>query len=249
MADPHHEIEVKLDCPRNKVDAFLEHPVLHALDGHARPERHRMINIYFDTPDLLLRKSKVALRLRRIDGDWLQTLKVSGGRQGGLSTRREWEMPVAGEALELQQFEGTEAEVVIGALREHAAAEKLVAQFRVEFIRQAWMIRPFPRTQPMFRTEIVLDRGEILAAGHRRPVSEVEIELKHGRVKDLLRVADMLKRDIGLVEESASKAKRGYALLAMERKDVAAKEAIAKEAAAKEGVARAAAEKIAAEKP
>jgi inorganic triphosphatase YgiF len=214
MSDPHQEVEIKLKCPRQKVEAFLEHPLLHALDGHARPGRHRVMNIYFDTPDLLLRQARVALRLRRIDGNWVQTLKASGRRQGGLSTRREWEMPVAGSALELDRFAGTDAEMVIKALREHGMDQKLQAQFRVDFVRMLWMIRPFPRTQPMFRTEVVLDRGEILAGGQREPVSEVEIELLHGRVKDLQRVADMFMRDIGLAEESASKARRGFALLA-----------------------------------
>lgn len=214
MADPHQEVEIKLKCPRQKVDAFLEHPLLHALDAHARPGRHRVINIYYDTPDLMLRQARVALRLRRIDGDWVQTLKASGRRQGGLSTRREWEMPVAGSALELDRFSGTDAEGVIKALREHNLEKKLTAQFRVDFIRQLWLIRPFPRTQPMFRTEVVLDQGEILAGGQREQVSEVELELVHGRLKELRRVADMLMRDVGLAEEEASKARRGYALLA-----------------------------------
>src|ERR1700743_1862421 len=108
MAEPHQEVEIKLKCPRNKVEAFLEHPVLHALDGHHRPERHRMVNIYYDTPDFLLAKSKVALRLRRIDNDWVQTLKAPGKRQGGLSSRKEWEMPVAGGQLDLDQFKNSE---------------------------------------------------------------------------------------------------------------------------------------------
>ncbi|MDB5803711.1 MAG: hypothetical protein JWN73_1033 [Betaproteobacteria bacterium] len=213
MAESHQEVEIKLKCPRNKVEAFLEHPMLHALDGHARPEKHRMINIYYDTPDYLLRKSKVALRLRRIDNTWVQTLKAPGKRQGGLSSRKEWEMPVKGEALELDQFKGSEADLVIEALRQHGLDGALVPQFRVDFQRMLWMLRPFPRTQPMFRSEVVLDRGEIIANGHREPVSEIEIELKHGHIKELQRVADMLMRDIGLEEETASKARRGYALL------------------------------------
>jgi inorganic triphosphatase YgiF len=214
MTEPHQEVEIKLDCPRNKVEAFLEHPVLHALDGHARPQKLRMINIYYDTPDFLLRKSKVAIRLRRIDNEWIQTLKAPGKRQGGMSSRKEWEMPVKSDSLELEQFEATDAKPIIDALRQHGLDGKLAPQFRVDFQRMAWLLRPFPRTQPMFRAEVVLDRGEIIAAGHRAPVSEIEIELKHGRIKELARVADMLKHDIGLEEEPASKARRGYAMLA-----------------------------------
>lgn len=217
MAEAHQEVEIKLKCPRNKVEAFLEHPVLHALDAHARPEKHRMINVYYDTPDHMLRQSKVALRLRRIDNDWVQTLKAPGKRQGGLSSRKEWEMPIKGESLDLDLFKDTEAHGVIKALREHGLDSALVPQFRVDFQRMAWLLRPFPRTQPMFRAEVVLDRGEIIAAGHREPVSEVEIELKHGHLKELWRVAEMLMRDIGLSEETASKARRGYAILAEQK--------------------------------
>ena len=122
-------------------------------------------------------------------------------------------MPVSGEVLELDQFNGTEAEAIIKALREHGLDDKLAPQFRVDFQRMAWLLRPFPRTQPMFRAEVVLDRGDIIAAGHRNPVSEIEIELKHGHTNELTRVADMLMRDIGLKEEPASKARRGYAML------------------------------------
>ena len=232
MSTPDQEIEIKLDCPRHKVEAFLEHPILHALDGHHRPERHKMVNIYYDTPDLLLRKSKVALRLRRIDHEWVQTLKAPGRREGGLSTRKEWEMKVAGEALELDRFDGTDAEGIIKALREHGMEAQLAPLFRVDFERMAWMLRPYPRTLPTFRTEVVLDRGEILAGGRRQAVSEIEIELKRGHVKELLRVADMLKRDVGLSEETASKARRGYALLALNAADQKAADQKAAAAAA-----------------
>jgi triphosphatase len=219
MSAPQQEIEIKLDCPRHKVEAFLEHPLLHALDVNHRPERHKMVNIYYDTPDLLLRQSKVAIRLRRFNTIWMQTLKAPGKREGGLSSRKEWEMTVAGGALELDRFKGTDAEGIVKALREHGIDQKLVPLFRVEFERMAWMIRPFPRTLPLFRTEVVLDRGEIIAGSRRQAISEIEIELKHGQVKELKRVAEMLKRDVGLSEETASKARRGYALLALDNAD------------------------------
>ena len=159
-------------------------------------------------------RQRIALRLRRIDRHWVQTLKASfdyaEGKGDGISIRREWEMPVAGPALELDKLADTPLKA---ALKIAGGAENLVPLFRVEFVRDAWMVKPFPRYAPDFVAEIAFDRGRILAGARTGRISEIEIELKKGHIRELQYLAHVLMRDLKIKEEPRSKAKRGYALL------------------------------------
>ena len=208
------EIEIKLACGSQHVQALRKHVVLEHPIVDAPYTRKKLTNIYFDTPDYALRRQRIALRLRRIDRHWVQTLKASfddaEGKGDGISIRREWEMPVAGPSLELDKLADTPLKA---ALKIAGGAENLVPLFRVEFVRDAWMVKPFPRYAPDFVAEIAFDRGRILAGARTGRISEIEIELKKGHIRELQYLAHVLMRDLKIKEEPRSKAKRGYALL------------------------------------
>ena len=214
MSAEAQEIEFKLACRAQHALALRKHVVLeHPLAG-APYSRKKLVNVYFDTPDFALRRQRIALRLRRIDRHWVQTLKASfddaEGKGDGISIRREWEMPVAGPALELQKLADTPLKA---ALKIAGGAENLMPLFRVEFLRDAWTVKPFPRYAPDFVAEIAFDRGRIVAGARTGRISEIEIELKSGHIKELQYLAHVLMRDLKIKEEPRSKAKRGYALL------------------------------------
>ena len=214
MSAESQEIEFKLACGAQHALALRKHLVLeHPLAG-APYSRKKLVNVYFDTPDFALRRQRIALRLRRIDRHWVQTLKASlddaEGKGDGISIRREWEMPVAGPALELQKLADTPLKA---ALKIAGGAENLMPLFRVEFLRDAWTVKPFPRYAPDFVAEIAFDRGRIVAGARTGRISEIEIELKSGHIKELQYLAHVLMRDLKIREEPRSKAKRGYALL------------------------------------
>lgn len=86
------EKEIKLALPAGQADAarrFFE-----TLTGE--PGRDiTLANVYYDTPDLALARSKSAVRVRRAPQGWLQTFKTVGSAEGGLHRRHEWELPVA----------------------------------------------------------------------------------------------------------------------------------------------------------
>jgi triphosphatase len=91
------EAELKLALPHEHL--ALARETLDALAGTAgRPMR--LANLYYDTPELDLQRSRSALRLRLSGTRWLQTFKSGGGASAGLHRRHEWEMQVTGEALE-----------------------------------------------------------------------------------------------------------------------------------------------------
>ena len=208
------EIEVKLACGAQHAAALRKHVVLEHPVAGVPYARKKVINVYFDTPDFALRRQRIALRLRHIDRRWVQTLKASfddaEGKGDGISIRREWEMPIGGPTLELDKLDDTPLKA---ALKVAGGAEQLVPLFRVEFTRDVWLVEPFPRYAPSFVAEIAFDRGRILAGGRTGRISEIEIELKKGHIRELEYLAHVLMRDLKIKEEPRSKAKRGYALL------------------------------------
>ena len=65
--------------------------------------------------------------------------------------------------------------------------------------------------------EIALDRGRIKAGQQREPISEVEIELKHGDPSELTRIAERLAASLPVAYHPRPKQDRGYALLTEQR--------------------------------
>jgi inorganic triphosphatase YgiF len=212
MATP-HEIELKLFLPQDAHDRLPLRPLLR--DASAR--RVRLDATYFDTPDRLLHKNGMALRLRRAGRQWVQTLKSAHSARGGLSTRPEWESAarlVRGKPrIDVARLGDTPLPAL---LARHRAQAKLQPLFRVRVQRTLWEIN-FRRS----RIEVAMDRGRIDAerAGRRvsLPVAELELELKEGRADDLVAAALRLtgngKSALALVPMLRGKAERGYRLV------------------------------------
>jgi triphosphatase len=204
------ETEIKLALPAAQRDAAR-----HVLDTRAAAAGReiRLSNIYFDTPALTLARAKSAIRLRLAPQGWLQTYKTVGEAQAGLHRRHEWEMPVAGEALEIDALlAACDAPSAAEALR--AAAPDLIALFRTDFSRTLWHLE-----HEGARIEAALDQGEIIAEvggeTRRAPISEIELELLEGDEAALSTLARALGEALpGLAPDNLSKAQRGYQLRA-----------------------------------
>jgi triphosphatase len=170
-----------------------------------------LANVYFDTPDCALAKAKSALRLRRTPDEWLQTYKTLGKTVAGLSNRHEWELPVAGEALEIDALlSACENDAARDALKR--AAPDLIALFKTDVRRILWDIE-----REGSQIEVALDLGEITAEvdgkTRREEISELELELKSGEESALSMLAAELRGAFPeLTPEDLSKAQRGYML-------------------------------------
>ncbi|WP_233832249.1 CYTH domain-containing protein [Paraburkholderia sp. ZP32-5] len=204
------EREIKLALPAAQVQAATQWFVARAgTDG--KPVK--LVNIYFDTPQLSLASSKSALRLRQTPDGWLQTFKTVGNATNGLHSRHEWEMPVAGAKLEIDALlQACDEPAAADALR--AAAPSLTELFRTNFMRTLWQL-----DVDGAQVEAAIDQGDVLATvdgeARRAPISEIELELKSGDEAALHTLAAELgKRIAGLAPDDISKAQRGYKLRA-----------------------------------
>lgn len=195
------EIELKLALPEEAQRAFLRHPLLKQAAGK---QTHRLINLYYDTPGLALRKKGIGLRLRAQGKLWLQTVKCAGQAAGGLSARPEWETPYAGHF----DFSVIDDPAVRKLLERPKLKTAIAPIFETNFQRICWELKPVPGT----RIAVMLDRGWIAAAGHREAISEIEIELQEGDAMQLFALAASLAEHLPVAPASASKADRGYRL-------------------------------------
>ncbi|TMG80392.1 MAG: CYTH domain-containing protein, partial [Betaproteobacteria bacterium] len=162
----------------------------------------RFVSIYFDTPDHVLRRARVALRLRRAGRRSLQTVKCD------LSplARGEWQSEAPLGRLELARLPLAEIRetsgVDLGAL-----AARLAPQFQTRFARRSAELHFDDAT-----IEAALDRGALIAGRRRAPILELELELKSGEPCALLGYARSLVEPFALRLALESKAERGYRL-------------------------------------
>lgn len=194
------EIEIKLALGITGPKQLRRHPLLQT--GHAKVRQ--LGNTYFDTPAGELEAARMALRLRRDGNSWTQTLKTDGEGGGGYSRRREWEWPVSAGVLD---------HAVLGELPKlpwlmPGVLTRLKPRFTTDFERRIWHLE-FAGAN----IEVALDQGEILAAGGRVTIRELELELKEGDPQALWELALNLAETVPLRPADASKAARGSALL------------------------------------
>ena len=125
------ETELKLSLSAPELPRLLAHPLL-AQTG----DTQRLLNTYFDTPELALQQRRMAVRERLAGEQWLLTVKTAGQSTGGLSRRQEWEGPTTPGAL---QFD-TLVEDAALAQDLMALRPNLRALFCTDFERQRWVI-------------------------------------------------------------------------------------------------------------
>ncbi|WP_234084677.1 CYTH and CHAD domain-containing protein [Azonexus sp. R2A61] len=192
------EIELKLSLKPGDARKLLEHPLLRNLPT----QRLKLLNTYYDTPDLRLHAQRIALRFRKKGWEWLLTVKSAEPASGGLAVRNEWECPAAPGNFDFSHVDRTELRNLLDGAR-----PELKAVFTTDFKRQVWQV-PFGES----RIELALDRGEIASGKTKERICEVELELLSGRIEDIFGLTRKLQAHFHLRPSIASKAERGYRL-------------------------------------
>jgi len=197
------EIELKLAVAPEHVERFRRHPILRALKERPASIEH-LVSTYYDTPGFELRHKAVALRVRKIGHERIQTIKREAARGKSRMARQQWERSIEGDRPDLSSLEDPELRRLISP---HSKKGALAPVFVTDVKREVWPLR-----MGSSQIECALDVGEITANGKSAPVCEVELELKSGPPARLFELARRLNAAVPLRIEPASKAERGYSL-------------------------------------
>jgi triphosphatase len=150
------EVELKfLLCPRERL-AVARNLLL--ADSTTQTD---MSSVYYDTHDWALRKRGVTLRVRRVNGAFLQTIKREAG--SNLFDRGERETEIRGAEPECSAFAGTPAADILGAKGAHT----LMRLFNTEVRRTSRIVK-----EGSGLVEVSLDHGgSLLARAANRSMS------------------------------------------------------------------------------
>lgn len=173
-----------------------------------KPIKQRLYSIYYDSPDFILQKHRIALRVRKIGDLWLQTIKSGGKIHNGVHQHNEWEYPIADDKPDFSHIPDQ-------SIKEFFANHKLHQLLQPAFITDFYRTTYFLEPEQNFELEFCIDEGKIIANQRTQPICEIELELKSGNTSQLLKFAETLQRNctFPLIPENTNKAMRGYALL------------------------------------
>lgn len=203
------EIELKLVLPTSDPSSLAKRLARTPLLARRKATHQQLYNVYYDTPEQLLRQERVALRIRRVGSEvkpqWLQTLKTGGRGDSALSQRGEWEAPVPGAALSLDALQATPWS---GIDPDGCVFGALAPCFVTSFARTSWLVRRRDGSV----VEVALDVGQIAVGDKTTPICELELELLSGQPAALFDVAQQIARTLAVLPFTMSKAERGYAV-------------------------------------
>ncbi|KAB2928386.1 MAG: CHAD domain-containing protein [Dechloromonas sp.] len=196
------EIELKLQLDAKNARKLAAHPLLAGIAS----QKQRLLNTYYDTPELTLRERRIAMRFRQKGWEWLLTVKSAEPASGGLAVRSEWEAAATPGHFDFTHVDAPELKGFL-----EAASERLEPVFTTDFRRQTWRV-----AHGESLIELALDRGHISSRERRETICEVELELLEGRVEDIFGLTRALQKHLHLHPAVASKAERGYKLFTNE---------------------------------
>lgn len=202
------ETELKLHIAPEHMQRLKRHVWLLSLSA-TRARTQKLYSIYYDTNDLELRQHAMALRLRRMGKQFVQTLKGGGQVSAGLHQRNEWETGVLSEQLD---FEALKA---CGGVLPRGVRNRLQPVFVTDFSRNVRTL-----SYEGAEIELCMDSGEIRAGQSSCPISELELELKSGEPQQLFKLALALLDIVPLDVEHTSKAEYGYLLFSAAKPSV-----------------------------
>jgi inorganic triphosphatase YgiF len=192
------EFEIKLELPSARPLRLLELPAIRQTSRTVRSQK--MVSVYFDTDRSKLGRHGAILRVRRVGRRHIQTVKVGDG----LFERGEWETPVASDHPDLKAARQTP----IKRLLSKKACQQLHAVFETRVRRRTYLLRTKAAD-----VELAIDRGEIDTGKAKRPLHEIELELKRGDKAELFELARTLARVTSAELAVKSKSERGYELI------------------------------------
>ena len=150
------EMEMKLTIARRDLKKLLASELITATMIKGSLAKQELLTTYYDTASYKLTESGMAYRIRRNGKKYEATVKTEQASGGGLSARREFNMPLKKDSPTVSGFTelGLETD-----LEELLAGEELQKLFTVEVKREIRLLQVTPDTV----LEMAIDQGKINA--------------------------------------------------------------------------------------
>lgn len=198
---PRRAVELKLLASPEALERIrMSEPV--ARHARNRGVVRRLHAVYYDTPERLLSRAGLSLRVRRSGRRHVMTVKRVASAADPL-VRAEWEVPLPDARPDLAMLPLGEIGEPLMGLPEAA----LVPVFATSLRRHALRLDVGGAL-----IELACDEGELEAGGRHEPICELELELKAGGEAALYEFALALLEIAPLHVGTASKSQRGHAL-------------------------------------
>jgi inorganic triphosphatase YgiF len=195
------ETEIKFEVSPGDLQKLAASRILRPSDGQLVEHRH-MVSTYFDTPNHLLKRHGISLRVRQAGKKRIQTIKTTAN--GVAVERGEWEKRINGNEPDLRAARGTPLQRLLSK----RLKRDLDAVFSTHVHRTL-----VPLRQGNSRVELALDEGHIRAGLYSSPLAEVELELKSGSIGDLFRTARTVAQLVPARLALKAKSQQGYDLI------------------------------------
>ena len=196
------EIEVKMEI---KDEAQIEN--IRGLLQENKEQSWQRIDmkaIYYDTEDNFYQKHKIAYRVRQENDCFVTTYKSGKVNTQGVFERVEINKKVTNLNADISVF--ADVDEVWNLIKE-TKDKKFMPIVITDFVRECMEINWLNS-----RVEIALDLGFVQGNKRKSPICEVEIELKSGRIEDLLSLKNELSEKFSLELSTVSKYKKGLIL-------------------------------------
>ena len=206
------EIELKLRVAPEDITVLRNHP--HFTAALHDPTHETLDSVYFDSDDRFMRDHGLTLRVRHIGDKFVQTIKTSN-QDSNCFERSEWEQAIEGDQPDLTHVMDT----ALGPILTDDVRNTLKPVFETRIERTAYHLNGND-------TDIVMavDEGQIVSTDSSCPVSEIELELKHGNPAALFKIARAICEIVPAQLDVKSKSERGYDLI--KKTPVAAEKAL-----------------------
>ena len=197
------EIEVKMEI---KDEAQIENIRGFLQENKEQSwQRIDMKAIYYDTEDNFYQKHKIAYRVRCENDCIVATYKSGKVNSDGLFERVEINKKVTKLTPDINVFaEDKDIWSLIKTTKDKKFLPIVITDFVRECIELTWLDS---------KLEVALDLGFVQGRENKAPICEVEIELKQGKIEDLLSLKDELIKKFGLQISAISKYIKGLFLL------------------------------------
>ena len=195
------KIELKFRVTPEDIAVLRNHP--HFAAALHDPTHETLDSVYFDSDNRFLRDHGLTLRVRHIGDKSVQTIKTANIGSNCFE-RSQWEQAIEGDQPDLTRVTDT----ALGPILTDDVRNTLKPVFETRIERTAYHLNGNDTAIAM-----AIDEGQIVAPDASCPVSEIELELKHGNLTELFKIARAISDIVPAQLDVKSKSERGYELV------------------------------------